>query len=718
MAFSKIPNWKNYIHKNKRVIALTGLVATSSVIIYNTNTNRISNDSKILNQFTNQLFPLIKNLPTPPSRDDLLKNLGSPIDPKKDGKPSSEDYKAEDASAKFDLIIVGGGAVGSGTAVDASTRGLKVLLLEKEDFASGTSSRSTKMAHGGVRYLEKAIFQLSKAQLNLVIEALNERASILSNAPHLAKTLPIMIPVYHWYQLPYFYAGCLLYDVFAGSQALKYSYIMTKSSAMSKHPQLKTDGLVGGLVYHDGLFNDARMNITLALTAQKNGATVLNYTEVKQILKDSNGNSKGVRVLDRETGKEYIVKSDAIINATGPFGDTLLEMDKDIKGLPTNKILNEATQLKMVVPSGGVHIMLPEWYCARDMGLLDASTSDGRVMFFLPWQGKVLAGTTDVPLTKVPKNPVATEDEITDILKELQKYIKFEVKRDDVLSAWSGVRPLVRNPANVPDVDQNDPIAVAAAASASTQGLVRSHLVYDSPNGLVTISGGKWTTYREMSQEVVDHIISKTPEFQNLNLLNCQTRDYKLIGAENYDSTLEARLGQEYRVPDLIAAHLSNNYGDRAPIILELFNDPRHPENKLPISLFSYKLTPDLVHNSSWLSWFYKSSSSSSKQDQKLTNPTSFYNSCEYPFTVAELKYSMKYEYTRTPVDFLARRTRLAFLDSKSALDSIDGVVEIMSNELNWNKSKKNKERLNAIHYISHMGILNNVSPYDADLSK
>ncbi|GME97323.1 unnamed protein product [Ambrosiozyma monospora] len=242
-----------------------------------------------------------------------------------------------------------------------------------------------------------------------------------------------------------------MYDLFAGSQALRYSYLMSKSNTLDKHPQLDPAGLVGGLVYHDGLFNDARMNVSLALTAMKNGANVLNYMEVKQILKNPEGKSKGVRVEDKETGEEYLVAADAVISATGPYSDLLLSMDKSATGLPEPEILNKP---KMVVPSGGVHIVLPEWYCAKDMGLLDASTSDGRVMFFLPWQGKVLAGTTDVPLNKVPENPLATEVEIDDILKELQHYVKFKVRREDVLSAWCGVRPLVRDPSQIPDDEQ------------------------------------------------------------------------------------------------------------------------------------------------------------------------------------------------------------------------------------------------------------------------
>lgn len=585
--------------------------------------------------------PFLTSLTTPPLREDLVSKL---------------------QSEKFDVLVIGGGAVGTGVALDAATRGLKVSLVEKNDFASGTSSKSTKMAHGGVRYLEKAVFQLSKAQLDLVIEALNERASIIHNAPHLATILPIMIPVYHYWQVPYFYVGTKLYDLFAGSQNLKSSYLLSKSSASTIAPMLDNKDLVAGLVYHDGLFNDARMNTTLALTAIENGATVVNYVEVKQLLKDKESNKLiGAVAVDRETGKEITIKATSVVNATGPFSDTILQMDNDPNGLPPAV----EQPPKMVVPSAGVHIILPEFYCPKEMGLLDASTSDGRVMFFLPWQGKVLAGTTDTPQKRISDYPVPTEEEIDDILKELQKYIKFPVRKEDVLSAWSGIRPLVRNPDSVTEEDLE---------GGSTQGLVRSHLIYKSATGLLTISGGKWTTYREMAQETVDNLVL---DFNyNKELKPCQTRDLVLVGGEGYDGTFASRLLQKYSTTEKVAEHLASNYGTRAPIILELFEDSK--ENKLPIILANH-------------------------QKEKVVD--SGYQDFEFPFTIAELKYSMKYEYARTPVDFLARRTRLAFLNAKEALKAIDGVVDIMADELNWSSVTKKQHRDYAIDYISKMGI-------------
>ncbi|KAK6455299.1 mitochondrial glycerol-3-phosphate dehydrogenase [Scheffersomyces xylosifermentans] len=593
--------------------------------------------------------PLLKSLPTPPSRSQLVENLKN--------------------TKNFDVLIIGGGAVGSGTAVDAATRGLNVCLLERTDFASGTSSKSTKMAHGGVRYLEKAIFGLSKAQLDLVIEALNERGNMLRTAPHLCTILPIMIPVYKWWQVPYFFAGCKMYDWFAGYQNLRSSTVFSKEMSSAIAPMIDCSNLKATCVYHDGSFNDARMNATLAITAVENGATVLNYFNVEQLLKDSNGKLIGVKAKDLETNEIYTIKATAVVNATGPFADTILDMDEDPQGLPP-KISHPP---RMVVPSSGVHVVLPEFYGPKDIGLLDPSTSDGRVMFFLPWQGKILAGTTDSALKSVPENPIPTEAEIQEILKELQKYLVFPVHREDVLSAWSGIRPLVRDPKNIPK---------GADLTGATEGIVRSHIITKTDSDLVTISGGKWTTYREMAQETVDKLVK---EFNfNGSVKPCQTNQLILIGGEDFTTNYAARLIHEYRIPLKLANHLASNYGSRASLILELYNQSDY--NKLPVTLAGQK---DFRPNQSTVT------------SENLLD----YESFDEPFTVAELKYSLQYEYARTPIDFLARRTRLAFLNAREALNAIDGVVEIMKNEFKWNDATTSKMKADAQDYIGKMGV-------------
>ncbi|KAH3674238.1 hypothetical protein WICMUC_003480 [Wickerhamomyces mucosus] len=613
---------------SNRKLLISGLATISGTSLYLSN-GSLNNNNKIQNE--GNLPPLIESRPAPPKREELLKKLES--------------------TPNYDVLIIGGGAAGAGAAVDAVTRGLNVALVERNDFASGTSSKSTKMAHGGVRYLEKAFWQLSKAQLDLVIEALDERGNMLRTAPHLVTVLPILIPVYKYWQVPYFYVGTKMYDLFAGKQNLRSSYLLGPSGTLAACPQLDGNNLKAGLVYHDGSFNDSRLNSTLAITAIENGATVLNYVEVVQLLKDENNNKViGALAKDRETGKEYKINATSIINATGPYSDVILEMDKDPKGLPP-KIPKPP---KMVVPSAGVHIVLPEYYCPKDLGILDAQTSDGRVMFFLPWQGKVLAGTTDVPLEKIPENPSPTEADIQDILKELQHYIKFPVRREDVLSAWSGIRPLVRDPRNIKDGEESN---------GSTQNLVRNHLIFTSPTGLTTISGGKWTTYREMAEETVDEVV----KYHKFQVNKSITKKLILAGGENFENTLAPRLQQKYQIPTQLAEHLSSNYGTRAPLILEIYSKSK--ENQLPISLAS-------------------------------SNSEISYDIFEHPFSIAELKYSIDYEYTRNPIDFLCRRTRLAFLDSKNAIKSIDGVVKILGDEFNWDEDKRKEETIKTLEFL------------------
>lgn len=602
-------------------------------------------------------IPLKAEAPAIPSRSELLDKMAK--------------------TDQFDVLVIGGGATGTGCAVDGATRGLNVALVEMNDFASGTSSKSTKMAHGGVRYLEKAFWELSKAQLDLVIEALNERGHMLNTAPHLCKVLPIMIPVYNYWQVPYFYVGCKMYDLFAGSQNLKSSYMMTARRASEVAPMLDASILKAGLVYHDGSFNDSRMNAALAVTAIERGATVLNYMEVTRLLKnEKTGRVEGAMARDRETGKEFRINAKVVVNSTGPFSDRILQMDNAKDGLPRNDLVQFANEghdsigsrvavsnPRMVVPSAGVHIVLPAFYCPKQIGLLDAKTSDGRVMFFLPWQGKVLAGTTDIPMKQVPENPTATEADIQDILKELQHYIKFPVKREDVLSAWAGIRPLVRDPRTLKEGDD----------VSSTQGLVRNHFLFTSDNGLVTIAGGKWTTYREMAEETIDEVV-KQGHFQ---AKPCITKKIKLAGAEGWDPNFVAMLAQEYHLSSKMAEYLANNYGTRSPIICEMFR--RDEKNQLPVTF-------------------------GGRENVTVYKNVNF-DSFRYPFTIAELKYSVKYEYTRTALDFLMRRTRFGFLDAKQALEAVKGTVSIMGDELGWDENKRLSEIQQASDFIKTFGV-------------
>jgi glycerol-3-phosphate dehydrogenase len=336
----------------------------------------------------------------------------------------------ESASANpddvYDLLIIGGGATGTGIALDARTRGLKVALVERDDFSSGTSSKSTKLVHGGVRYLEKAVKELDYEQYKLVVTALKERRYFLDIAPHLSNALPLLLPIKHWWEAPYLWIGTQLYDLLAGAEGLESSYFLPRAKALKEFPTLDGNKMVGGLVYYDGQHNDSRMNVSLAMTAALYGATVVNHMEVTGLEKDPAGKICGAKVKDvLSEDKEFVVKARGVINATGPFADAILQQD-------------EPSMKEIVMPSSGVHIVLPEWVGPKHLGLIDPS-SDGRVIFLLPWQGKMVAGTTD-QACKVEHEPIPEEEEVNWIVDEVNRLLAENVtlKRSDVLSTWSG----------------------------------------------------------------------------------------------------------------------------------------------------------------------------------------------------------------------------------------------------------------------------------------
>lgn len=561
----------------------------------------------------------------------------------------------------YDLLIIGGGATGTGIALDAVTRGLKVAMVERDDFSSGTSSKSTKLVHGGVRYLEKAVWNLDYNQYKLVVEALRERRYFLDTAPHLSSWLPIMIPIGKWWQAPYFWAGTKFYDFLAGSENIESSYFLTKSKALDAFPMLKKEGLFGALVYYDGAHNDARMNVSLAMTAALYGATVVSHMEVTGLEKDANGKLNGARVKDCITelngkeAEEFTIKAKGIINATGPFTDSIRKLD-------------DANVEEIVAPSSGVHVILPGYYSPADMGLIDPSTSDGRVIFFLPWQGNTIAGTTDTA-TNVTKNPVAGEDEIEWILKEIRRYLQPEinVRRGDVLAAWSGIRPLVRDP-----------------KAGKTEGLVRNHLVTTSPSGLLTCAGGKWTTYREMAEETVDEAIKEfglapkalvdAPRISGTEIKDeapldgtCQTHRVRLVGAHGYSKTLFINLIQHYGLETDVAKYLCTAYGDRAWTVAALSAPTEH---RFPVR---------------------------GKRVSTL-----------YPFIDGEVRYCVRHEYAQTATDVVARRMRLAFLNAQAALESLPVVIDLMSEELGWDSKRKEREWSETVHFLGSMGLPKN----------
>ncbi|KJZ78875.1 Glycerol-3-phosphate dehydrogenase [Hirsutella minnesotensis 3608] len=561
--------------------------------------------------------------------------------------------------AEYDMLIIGGGATGAGVALDAATRGLRVALVEREDFSSGTSSKSTKLVHGGVRYLEKAVWDLDYSQYQLVREALKERKYFLQTAPHLSMWLPIMLPLDKWWKAPYYWAGTKFYDFLAGSEGIESSYFLTRSKALEAFPMLKEAGLIGALVYYDGSHNDSRMNVSIAMTAALYGATVVNHTEVTSLVKDAKGRLCGATVKDLisarngQPAEEINIRAKCIVNCTGPFTDSIRKMD-------------DQQCKEIVAPSSGVHVILPGYYSPAKMGLIDPSTSDGRVIFFLPWQGNTIAGTTDSPCP-ISQNPMPDETSIQWILGEISQYLSPEinVRRGDVLAAWSGIRPLVKDP-----------------KAKNTESLVRNHLVDISPSGLLTCAGGKWTTYRQMAEECVDAAIQEfnltpkpvnnAPRVSGTEVVDdgaildgsCQTHKVRLIGAHGFSKTLFIPLIQHFGLETEVAKHLTESYGDRAWTVASLckLTQQRFPARGERISQL-------------------------------------------YPFVDGEIRYAVRYEYAQTPVDVLARRTRLAFLNAQASLEALPKIIDIMAEELGWDTRRQGLEWTNAVSFLQSMGL-------------
>lgn len=538
--------------------------------------------------------------------------------------PSREQQIQALKETDYDVLVIGGGATGSGCALDAVTRGLKTAMVELDDFSSGTSSRSTKLIHGGVRYLQKAIMQLDYEQYKMVKEALHERANLLEIAPHLSFPLPIMLPVYKMWQIPYFWAGIKAYDLVSGSECLKSSYFLNKERALELFPMLKKNSLCGALVYYDGMHNDARMNISIAISAARHGANIANHVRVTELLK-VDGKVCGAKVRNEINGEEFEIKAKCVINATGPFTDAIRKMD-------------DGKSREIVSASAGIHIVLPDYYSPSNMGLLDPATSDGRVIFFLPWQDHTIAGTTDTPCP-VTHNPGPSEGDIQFILNEVKNYLTpdIDVRRGDVLSAWAGIRPLVKDP-----------------NAENTESLVRNHVVHISESDLITIAGGKWTTYRAMAAETVDAAV----EVLKSDVGSSVTDGLLLEGAHTWTPTMFIRLVQDLGVDTQVAQHLSATYGDRAFSVGKMSS----------LTGKRWPVVGKRIH-------------------------------AEFPYIDAEVRYAVK-EYACTAIDILARRLRLSFLNVQAAEEALPAIVTIMGEELGWDEKEKARQTEMAISFL------------------
>ncbi|MCW1884246.1 glycerol-3-phosphate dehydrogenase/oxidase [Luteolibacter flavescens] len=399
------------------------------------------------------------------------------------------DHIAALESESFDLCIVGGGATGLGAAVDAAARGYRVALVEQTDFAKGTSSRSTKLVHGGVRYLKQG-------NVSLVLDALRERGRLARNAPHLVKDLPFVIPTYHWWEGPFYGIGMKVYDALAGKLGFGASHHLSKEETLARIPTIEPDGLTGGVIYHDGQFDDARLAIHLAMTADDLGAKLANHVRCVSLVKES-GKVRGIEAVDLERGRSFRIAARAVINATGVFVDELRRRDEPSAG-------------EIVAVSQGVHLVLPKDFLPGDSAIMIPKTADGRVLFAVPWHDRVVLGTTDTPLPEKSMEPRALPEEIDFLMTHAARYLSRDPRQEDVLSVFAGLRPLVK-----------------AGGGQDTASLSRDHTILISESGLITITGGKWTTYRKMAEDVID----RAADFAGLEEVPCRTAGLPVHGA-------------------------------------------------------------------------------------------------------------------------------------------------------------------------------------------
>jgi glycerol-3-phosphate dehydrogenase len=513
------------------------------------------------------------------------------------GASDRDDALKRLAGERFDVLVIGGGATGLGAAVDAAARGYRTALIEANDFAAATSSRSTKLVHGGVRYLQQG-------NIPLVREALHERAVLRRNAPHVVRDLTFVIPAYRWYEVPYYAAGLAAYDLLAGHSEFAPSRVASATRARELIPGLQAHRLRGAVVYHDGQFDDARLAIALARTAADGGAAVANYVRATGFVDDARGHVAGVTAVDLESGAEFVVRGRAIINATGIFVDAV-------------RALDEPNTTPLLAHSRGSHVVvraeaLGGASAARGAvpaALLVPKTSDGRVVFALPWADHVVIGTTDVPVERPELDPHASAQEIAYIFDTVNRFLTVPLAPRDIVATFAGLRPLIRG----------------CSATTATAKLSREHLVEVARSGLVTVAGGKWTTYRTMAADAVD----AAARTAGLTPAPSQTEFMPLHGAI-------AREARDARDADDDAEHL-HAYGSDAREIVRIAAGDEALRERL---------------------------------DPRL------------PYTGAEVVYAVRAEMARTVEDVLARRLRALFLDADAALAAAPRAATLLAAEL------------------------------------
>ncbi|TSK05750.1 MAG: FAD-dependent oxidoreductase [Geobacter sp.] len=511
----------------------------------------------------------------------------------------------------FDMLVIGGGATGCGIAVDAANRGLSVALVDRGDFGGGTSSKSTKLLHGGVRYLESAVMHMDRVQFNLVRDGLHERTVLLRIAPHLCHRLTLVTPLYGLGQVPYVWSGLKLYDLLAGDAGLGHSRFVSRGEMLRRFPMIREEGLKGGVQYYDGQFNDVRMNIALARTAAREGAVICNYVEAVGLVREK-GRVAGAVVRDPINGTSWQIRARCVVNACGSSADMVRRMD-------------DPTAASLLRVSRGIHIVLPGRFAPMEAGVMIPKTDDGRVLFILPWEGACLVGTTEEP-AEADELPLAREKDVEYLLRHVRRYFKLGAKSQDITASWAGLRPLVHDP-----------------FTADTAELARDHVISCSPTGLITIVGGKWTTYRKMALDTVDYVV------KNVGLAAtgpCRTDRLVLDGGENFRDGSAVELARNFGLDLDVALHLHRSYGDHALEVARLCQGG---------------LGERLVAG--------------------------------HPYLKGEVIYAVRHEMALTVLDFVERRVPLALLDRAGARSAATAVHELMASELGWDRGRQAKER-------------------------
>ncbi|EDW77529.2 uncharacterized protein Dwil_GK24507 [Drosophila willistoni] len=562
--------------------------------------------------------------------------------------PTREEHLHALKQEDFDLLIIGGGAAGCGCAVDAACRGLKTALIEADDFSSGASSKSSKLIDGAGSYLSAAIREKNFDQLYLMQQVMEERATMFKIAPHLNRVQPMLMPIYNALQMPIYWFCLKVYDWVAGMSNVRGSHFVSKEATLFEFPLLKEDGLRGGLVYYDGQLDDARMCIALIMTAVELGANVANHMELTELIR-KDGCCRCAGVKDILTGETFFIQAKAVINCTGAHTDTV-------------RLMDDNTQLPISVPTLGTHLSLPKYFGSNQYGLLSPSTEkDEPSLIMVPFENRVILGTTDGEVEDLCKSPAPTPEDVEELLDMAREHFDecVQLGSGHVLSAWTGMRTNVLCPAQ--SRAMRGPCS--PPEDAPEQQPVSSYLLEISDCRLITLGGGRWSTYRVMAEEAVDAAIDYC-DLDREAPPSC-TKDLMLDGAEGWCCMTPLNFVQAYDVPMDVAQHISDSYGHNGHVLLS-------------------EATPAL---------------------KKRLHPL-------FPYIEAEVQYAARHEYACTLVDIIARRLRIAFVDAVAALQMLPRVLAIMSKHHNWDEEEQKKQLIMAQKFlVRQMGLGSIVKP-------